>query len=243
MAPLSRVAVVIGVGPGIGAASAKKFASKGYSVALLSRSLDKLKPVESEINQSGGKALSLPTDIGKPADVVTAFDKIKEQLGHPEVLIYNAGPGGVTFPPPSALDVKPDDFQAAFSSGVVGALAAAQQVLPAFIENQKGTIIFTGATAALRGGAKFSLLSAPKFALRSLAQSLAREFQPQKVHIAHVNIDGVVDLPRTREKWTGKKDEDFLKPSAIADTYWALHEQDSSAWTHELDLRPANEKW
>ncbi|DBA95579.1 hypothetical protein WJX82_008709 [Trebouxia sp. C0006] len=243
MAPLSKVAVVIGVGPGIGAASAKKFASKGYAVALLSRSIDKLTPVESEISKAGGKALSLPTDVGKPAEVIAAFDKIKEQLGHPEVLIYNAGPGGVTFPPPSALDLKPEVFEGAFSSGVVGALTASQQVLPGFIENQHGTIVFTGATAALRGGAKFSLLSAPKFALRSLAQSLAREFQPQKIHVVHVNIDGVVDLPRTRASRQDKPDDFFLKPAAIADTYWALHEQDPSAWTHELDVRPAGEKW
>lgn len=243
MAPLSKVAVVIGVGPGIGAASAKKFASKGYSVALLSRSVDKLDPVEHEIRKAGGNALSLPTDAGKPTEIVAAFDTIKQQLGHPEVLIYNAGPGGTSWPPPSALDLKPDDFQAAFASGVVGALTASQQVLPAFIENQKGTIIFTGATAALRGGAKFAMLSAPKFALRSLAQSLAREFQPQKIHIAHVNIDGMVELPRSKAKMPDASDGFFLKPAAIADTYWALHEQDPSAWTHELDLRPAIEKW
>jgi NAD(P)-dependent dehydrogenase (short-subunit alcohol dehydrogenase family) len=240
---LSKVAVVVGVGPGLGAAAAQRFAKGGYHVALLARNLDKLQPIEQQIKSDGGQATSLACDTGKPAEVASVFGEIKQKLGAPEVLIYNSGPSGMSWPPPSAMDLTPEQFSAAFDSGVVGALACAQQVLPAMIEAGKGTIILTGATAALRGSAKFASLACPKFALRALSQCLAREFQPKRIHVAHVIVDGQIDSPRIRSMMPDREIDTFLNPASIADAYWCLHQQDHTCFTQEMDLRPASEKF
>ncbi|KAK9806207.1 hypothetical protein WJX72_005341 [[Myrmecia] bisecta] len=239
---LAKTAVVVGVGPGLGAAVARRFGKEGYKVAVLSRDLQKLQPVVQQIEQEGGQALAVPCDAGKPEDVQRAFKQINDTLGPAEVLVYNAGPG-FAWPPPGVLDVKPEDLASAFAIGTTGALVAAQQVLPAMLEAKKGTILFTGATASLRGGPKFIRLACPKFALRALAQSIAREVQPQGVHVAHVIVDGQIYLPTSRDRFPDRPTETFLDPDAMADTYWHLHQQHPTSWTHELDLRPSTEKW
>ncbi|KAK9918745.1 hypothetical protein WJX75_006512 [Coccomyxa subellipsoidea] len=239
---LSKTAVVVGVGPGAGAGIAKRFAREGYEVALVSRRQETIDPIERDLRAAGATTLSVPSDAGKAQDVVAAHAKVFEAFGAPEVLVYNAGPG-ITWPPPAALDIDPEVFSRSFDAGVTGALVWSQQVLPAMLQAGKGTIIFTGATASIRGGAKFASLACPKFALRALAQSLAREFQPQGVHVAHAIIDGVIDSPRLRGMMPGRDPSTFLSPDGIADAYWHLHAQDKTAWTHEIDLRAAAEKF
>lgn len=235
------VAAVVGVGPGIGRAAALRFAKGGYSIALLARSAEKLAAVEEEVKkvEGVGDVLSVTADATNAESISAAFDEIFNKLGQVEVLIYNAG----AFKFAGILDISPSDFENAWKANCFGALVSAQKVLPKMIENKKGTILLTGATAALRGGAKFSCLSVGKFGLRSLGQSLAREFGPQGIHVAHIIIDGQVDNEYQQKSQPEKPKESFIKAASIAEQYWYLHQQDSTAWTQELDLRSSLEKW
>jgi NAD(P)-dependent dehydrogenase (short-subunit alcohol dehydrogenase family) len=232
-----KVAAVLGIGPGLGAAVARRFSREGYSVALMARRKESLAPVREEIEGDGGKALTVPTDAADPASVALAFERVRGELGDPEVFVYNAG----AFKMGGILDLLPEEFDACFKTTCAGAFYAAQQVLPAMVEAGRGTVLLTGATAALRGSARFSALAVGKFGLRALAHSMAREFGPQGVHVSHVVIDGQIDTPRVREMSPGREDYTMLSPDAIAETYWQLHSQHTSAWTLELDLRPSVE--
>ena len=232
-----KVAAVLGIGPGLGAAVARRFSREGYSVALMARRKESLAPVREEIEGDGGKALPVPTDAADPASVALAFERVRGELGDPEVFVYNAG----AFKMGGILDLLPEEFDTCFKTNCAGAFYAAQQVLPAMVEAGRGTVLLTGATAALRGSARFSALAVGKFGLRALAQSMAREFGPQGIHVSHVVIDGQIDTPRVREMSPGREDYTMLSPDAIAETYWQLHSQHTSAWTLELDLRPSVE--
>ncbi|CAF1057307.1 unnamed protein product [Rotaria magnacalcarata] len=240
MASKKAVAIVIGVGPGLGASLAKRFAAGGYSVGLIARKESSLQPVQSELEQSGHTAMSVTADAGDAASVKNAIDTIRKKFDNdPEVLLYNASGffyGGI-------LDLKPEVLQAALNTTVVGALAASQEVLPAMIKNGKGTILFTGATASLRGSAKFAGFAISKFGLRALGQSMAREFGPQGIHVAHIIVDGGIRSPNQAESQPDKDIDSFLNSEAIAETYWQLHIQPRSTWTQELDLRPSTEKF
>jgi NAD(P)-dependent dehydrogenase (short-subunit alcohol dehydrogenase family) len=234
-----RVAVVVGVGPGLGAATALRFAREGFAVALMARGQDKLDPVRRQIEQAGGRAAAITADATEPASVSAAFDRVREELGHASVLIYNAG----AFVFKSLVDTSPDEFVDCWKANCYGAFLTTRQVLPAMAEARHGTVIFTGATAALRGGARFANLAVGKFGLRALAQSTAREFAPQGIHVAHAIIDGQIDLETTRAANPDRAAQEFLSPDAIADAYWQLHQQHPSAWTLELDLRPHVERF
>ncbi|CAF2049707.1 unnamed protein product [Rotaria magnacalcarata] len=240
MASKKAVAIVIGVGPGLGASLAKRFAAGGYSVGLIARKESSLQPVQSELEQSGHTAMSVTADAGDAASVKNAIDTIRKKFDNdPEVLLYNASGffyGGI-------LDLKPEVLQAALNTTVVGALAASQEVLPAMIKNGKGTILFTGATASLRGSAQFAGFAISKFGLRALGQSMAREFGPQGIHVAHIIVDGGIRSPNQAESQPDKDIDSFLNSEAIAETYWQLHIQPRSTWTQELDLRPSTEKF
>jgi NAD(P)-dependent dehydrogenase (short-subunit alcohol dehydrogenase family) len=141
------------------------------------------------------------------------------------------------------LELPPEDFDRCWKANCAGAFYGAQSVLPAMLQRGRGTIILTGATASLRGSARFSALAVGKFGLRALAQSMAREFGPQGVHVAHAIIDGQINTPRVREMSADREEHTMLSPNAIAEAYWQLHVQDSTAWTLELDLRPAVERF
>lgn len=236
---MTKVAVVVGVGPGLGGAAARRFAKGGYAVAMMARSHAKLEGLAASIADEGGRAIGVAVDAGEPDSVSRAFAEVRRGLGDPDVLVYNAG----AFEVGGLMELSPAQFERSWRINAFGAFLAAREVAPAMIERGAGTMIFTGATASLRGGARFSALASPKFALRALAQSLARELGPQGVHVAHVIIDGQIDLPRTRAMSPERGDETFLAPDAIAETYWQLHAQHRTAWTHELDLRPAVERW
>ena len=169
----------------------------------------------------------------------TAFEQVKTQLNPPDVLVYNAG----LFQVGGILELTPEQFENAWKVNCFGAFLGAQQVLPAMLERGRGTILFTGATAALKGSARFAGLAVGKFGLRALAQSLAREFGLQGIHVAHIVIDGMINTQRVRSMLPDREDHTLVEPESIAQLYWQLHLQDKSAWTLELDLRPAVEKF
>lgn len=241
-APMSdetNVAVVTGVGPGLGQAVAARFAKEGFAVALQSRNAESLAPVREAIEADGGRALAVSCDASDEASVKEAFATVRAELGDPSVLVYNAG----AFEPGGVLDLAPETLDRCWRVGAFGAFLCAREVLPKMLERGAGTVLTTGATASWRGSARFAALAAPKFALRALTQSMARELGPKGIHVAHVVIDGQIDLPRTRERQPDRPAHTFLSPEAIADTYWHLHAQHPTAWTQELDLRPAVERF
>jgi len=233
------VAVVVGVGPGLGGAVAERFAREGFAVALVARGHDKLEPVRERIVSAGGRALAVTADASDEASVAGLFDTVRADLGDPDVLVYNAG----AFTRGAVADLDPKALDQAWRVGCFGAFLCARQVIPAMVKRKSGTILLTGATASLRGSAGFAALAVQKFGQRALSQSLARELGPSGVHVAHVVIDGMIDLPSTRAWFPDRAAETFLSPTAIAEAYWQLHAQDRTAWTQELDLRPATEKF
>lgn len=233
------VTVILGVGPGLGAALAERFATGGHALALLSRSEKKREVVVNELLASGNTVRSYDCDAGDPDSVSATFVRIRSTLGNPTALIYNAGgyaPGGI-------LKIDPEVFESAWRVSCYGGFLAAREVLPAMLEAGAGTILFTGATAALRGAAGFAGLAVGKFGLRALAQSLAREFGPEGIHVAHVIIDGQISTPSARQRQPLRAPRTFLSPESIAENYWLLHQQPPDAWTLELDLRPDVEKF
>jgi NAD(P)-dependent dehydrogenase (short-subunit alcohol dehydrogenase family) len=205
----------------------------------MARSEESLAGVREEIEGKGGTALPITADATDPASVEEAFGRVRQELGGPEVFVYNAG----AFQMGGILEVVPERFDECFKANCAGAFYAARQVLPAMVEAGRGTILLTGATASLRGSARFSALAVGKFGLRALAQSMAREFGPQGIHVAHVVIDGQINTPSVRERSPDREEHTMLSPDAIAETYWRLHTQDRTAWTLELDLRPSVESF
>ncbi len=232
------VAAVIGVGPGLGAALARRFASE-YAVAMVARGEDKLTALADEIARSGGRAIAVGADVSTPDDIARAFETIRRQLGDVDALLYNAAmrPFG------RLMETKPSTFENTWRVSTFGAFLCAQEVVPAMLQRGRGVILFTGATAGVKPFPTSAAFGPAKFALRGLAQVLARDLGPQGIHVAYINIDGAIDTPFIRQRFSNIKDEDMLKPSAIADTYWHLARQDRSAWTQELDVRPFKEKW
>ena len=233
-----KVATVIGVGPGLGAALARRFAT-GYAVALVARSEDKLAGLAGEIENAGGVSLAVPAEVSKEAEIVGAFERIRRELGDTNVLLYNAAmrPFG------TLMETKPSTFENTWRVGTFGAFLAAQQVVPAMLEKQRGVILFTGATAGIKPFATSAAFGPAKFAMRGLAHVMARDLGPKGIHVAWINIDGAIDTPFIRQRFPQIKDEDMLRPSAIADTYWHLANQDPSAWTLDIDVRPFKEKF
>jgi NAD(P)-dependent dehydrogenase (short-subunit alcohol dehydrogenase family) len=232
------VAAVVGVGPGLGAALARRFA-QGYAVAIIARKAEYLKSLAAELRATGAQILEVPADIGDRAQVEAAFTLIREQLGPPEVLLYNAGSG--TFG--TITDITPEQYEDIWRVNAYGAFLSAKAVVPDLIARGRGVILFTGATAGTKAGPESVAFGPAKFALRGLTQSLARDLGPKGIHVAWINVDGVIDTPARRERFAQLKEEDLLKPGAIAETYWHLAHQDRSAWTTELEVRPFKEKF
>jgi NAD(P)-dependent dehydrogenase (short-subunit alcohol dehydrogenase family) len=240
----------VGASAGLGAAIARRCAQEGLTVALTGRSAERVQAIATEIRDAGGRAHALPGDVGSEADARRLAAELAT-LGPLRAAVFNAGNsvrGG-------GLDLTAAEFEQTWRGSTLAGFLFAQQALRALLANGRdpqsaqglGSVIFTGATASLRGGAKFAAFASAKAALRSLAQSLAREFGPQGVHVAHVVIDGGIDGDRLRANAPQRVAEagvdGLLDPAAIADTYWQLHLQHRSAWTHELDLRPFKEKF
>ena len=229
------VCVVVGVGPGNGAAFARRFASEGYRVALLARTADVTRALAAELQD----ALSWPCDVTDASSIATAFRTIRERLGEVDVLIYNAGVGVF-----SDFDqTTPESFETSWRSNAFGAFLAAKEVVPAMKERRIGHVIFIGATASRRGGARTAAFAPAKAAERVLAESLAKSLWPAGIHVAHVIIDAVVDTSSTRAMFPGKRDEFFLQPADLAEDVYRLVQQQPSSWTFELEVRPSGEAW
>jgi NAD(P)-dependent dehydrogenase (short-subunit alcohol dehydrogenase family) len=235
---MNKTIAIIGVGPGLGGAIAKRFAREGFSAGLMSRSMESMTPVEQDIVASGGSALSVPTDATDAKSIISAIERIRDELGPIEAFVYNAG----QFHMGSILDTSPEIFNTVWQTNCLGAVIGAQCVLPDMVKKGSGTIILTGATASLRGSAKFSAFAISKFGLRAFGHSMAAEFGPEGVHVSHVVLDGQINTPSIRKIFPTRGAESFIDPDAVAETYWNLHAQDRTAWTLDLDLRPALEK-
>ncbi|KAM0876958.1 hypothetical protein ACQ4PT_035841 [Festuca glaucescens] len=259
------IAAVVGVGPRLGSAVARKFASEGYTVAILSRDLDKLSQLAEELAQEAkAQVFALRVDCADARSVREAFEGVLS-LGPVEVLVYNAceppgdhGDGEAVARPVPFLSISPDAFHRSIAVSAAGAFHCAKQVIPGMVERGRGTIIFTGSSASVNGFAGYADLSCGKFALRGLSQSLAKEFRPAGVHIAHMIIDGAIGDRRlakthhiiheflfsgyTSQRGKGGADAADAAgagadPDAVAQSYWHVHSQDKSAWTQEMDVR------
>lgn len=232
---MKRVCVVVGVGPGNGAAFARRFASEGYAVALLARGTG----LTGEIASSLPDARAYACDVADAASVAGAFDAIRRELGEVEVLVYNAGSGVWG----AIEDATAADFEAAWRVNALGGFLAAKQVIPAMKRAGRGSIVFVGATASRKGGARSASFSSAKAAQRSLAESMARALWPAGIHVALIVVDGVVDLPRTRERLKDKPDSFFIRPDDVAEIGFQLTRQSRSAWSFEVEARPFGESW
>ena len=236
---MAETAVIAGVGPGLGESLARKFAGEGCAVGLFARSADYVESLADEIEADGGEALGVPTDLAEPSQVRAGFEAVREALGPVDVLVNHASAGswkGLT-----GLSVE--EFERPFRVNGVGAFVCSQEAVSDMLERDGGTVIFTGATSAVRGRGGALAFSAAKFAARGMAESMARELGPEGIHVAHVVVDGQILGPDTPERYPGREEETFLDPDAMAETYWHLVEQDRSAWTLELDLRPHVEEF
>jgi NAD(P)-dependent dehydrogenase (short-subunit alcohol dehydrogenase family) len=231
------VAVVVGVGPGLGAALAHRFAAD-HAVAIVARRADFLRQVGDQIRANRGQVLEVPADVSEASQIAAAFAMVEARLGPPEVLLYNAGSGTWG----GAMEISPEQFEATWRTNAMGAFLCVKQVIEGMVKRGHGTMIFTGATAGMKAGPRSAAFGPAKFALRGLAQSLARDLGPRGIHCAWVNIDGVIDIPG-RQRPVPLDADHMLRPAAIAETYWHLARQDRSAWTMELEVRPFTEKF
>lgn len=237
------VALVIGAGDATGGAIARRFARDGYTACVTRREVEHLEALVAQIKQDGGEAHGFGSDARDEAQVIELFDTIERDIGPIEVAVYNIG-ANVRFPiTETTVRVYTKVWEMCALGGFLMGREAARRMLP----RARGTILFTGATASLRGAAGFSAFAGGKHALRALAQSMARELGPQGIHVAHVVIDGAIDTAFIRDNFPqayALKDQGgILSPDHIADMYAMLHSQPRDAWTHELDLRPWMEKW
>ncbi|HWU62063.1 MAG TPA: SDR family oxidoreductase [Ensifer sp.] len=238
-----KAALIIGAGDATGAAIARRFAREGYAACVTRRSADKLSELVEAIRAEGGEAHGFASDARKEDDVVALVERIEREIGQIEVMVFNIGANV----PSSILDETARKYFKIWEMACFSAFLNGREVARRMVTRQRGTIIFTGATASLRGAANFAAFAGAKHALRALAQSMARELQPKNIHVAHVVIDGAIDTDFIRESFPERyalKDEDgILNPDHIAENYWHLHNQPRDAWTHELDLRPWTERW
>jgi NAD(P)-dependent dehydrogenase (short-subunit alcohol dehydrogenase family) len=238
-----KVALVIGAGDATGSAIARRFAREGYVACLTRRNADKLQPLVDEIRSEGGEAHGFAADARKEDEVVKLVDHIESQLGPIDVFVFNIGANV----PCSILEETARKYFKVWEMACFAGFLTGQAVAKRMAKRRRGTILFTGATAALRGSANFAAFATAKHGLRALAQSMARELGPINIHVAHVVIDGAIDTAFIRDNFPAKyaeKDQDgILAPEHIADAYWYLHTQPHDAWTFELDLRPWIERW
>ncbi len=237
------VCLVIGAGDATGGAIAKRFAREGFVAAVARRNADKLAPLVAEIEAEGGRAVACGTDARKEEEMIALIDRLEREVGPIEVAVFNVG-ANVRFP---ILEMTTRVYTKVWEMAALGGFHTGREAARVMVPRGKGTIIFTGATASVRGGAGFAAFAGAKFALRALAQSMARELAPKGIHVAHVVIDGAIDTEFIRtnfpDRYAQKKDAGILDPNSIAEQYWQIHRQSRDAWTHEMDLRPAVETW
>ncbi len=238
-----KAILVIGAGDATGGAIAKRFAREGYIACVTRRSADKLEPLVQEIRAAGGEAHGFGSDARKEDEMVSLIEHIESQIAPIEVAVFNIGANvrfGIT---ETTARVYFKVWEMACFAGFLMGRETAKRMLP----RGRGTILFTGATASLRGRDGFAAFAGAKHGLRALAQSMARELWPQGIHVAHPIIDGAIDTDFIRsnfpERYALKEQDGIVSPEAISDAYWAIHQQPRNAWTHETELRPWLESW
>lgn len=233
-----KAAIIIGAGDATGGAIARRFAREGYTACVTRRDAEKLVPLVEQIEAEGGEARGFGSDARKEDQVTALFETVECEVGPVEVFVFNIG-ANVNF---SILEMTERVYRKVWEMGAYAGFLTGREAARVMVPRGSGTIIFTGATASLRGGAGFSAFAGAKFALRALAQSMARELGPKGIHVAHPVIDGAIDTAFIRDRFPQryelKEKGGILDPEHIADMYWHIHTQPRDAWTHELDLRP-----
>ena len=233
--PKKPVCVVVGVGPGNGAALGRRFVAAGHAVALLARKASFIDGLASSL--PGARAFAC--DVADPASVERAFAAVRAEIGEVDVLVYNAGSGVWG----SVEDITAADFEASWRTNALGALLVAKQVIPGMKKAGHGSFVFIGATASRRGNVKTAAFAPAKAAQRSLAESMARHLWPSGIHVALIIVDGAVDLEASRRRMPDKPDSFFIRPDDVAETAWWLTQQKRSAWSFEVEARPFGEAW
>jgi NAD(P)-dependent dehydrogenase (short-subunit alcohol dehydrogenase family) len=238
-----KVVLVVGAGDATGGAIAKSFASEGFIACVTRRSAEKLQPLVDAIKAEGGEAHGFACDARKEEDVIALIEDIETRLGPIEAFVFNIGANV----PCSILEETARKYFKIWEMACFSGFLNAREVAKRMVTRQRGTILFTGATAGLRGASGFAAFAGAKHGIRALAQSMARELGPMNIHVAHVVVDGAIDTDFIRnsfpEKYATKDQDGILNPEHIAENYWYLHSQPRDAWTFELDLRPWNERW
>jgi len=239
----NKVCLVVGAGDALGGAIARRFAREGFTACVVRRTADKLQPLIDAIAKAGGKAFAYPCDARREEEVVALFEKIEREHGPIEVCVFKIG-GNIRF---SILEYTAKKYFKVWEMGCFAGFLTGREAARRMVPRGRGTILFTGATASLRGGNGFAGFSGAKAGLRMLAQSMARELQPKNIHVAHVVIDGPIDTEFVRGNFPdmvkSRPADGLLAPEDIAENYWNLHMQKRSAWTHEFDVRPWVEPW
>lgn len=232
---MPRTAIIAGAGPGLGASLADRFATEGLAVGLLARSDDYLETLADQLRTDYGVTVAtVPTDLADVDQIDYAFEALRNDVGPVDVLVNHASGGAWK----GVRELAPTEFDHAMRVGPLGGLRCSQHAVEDMLAGDGGTILFTGATSAVRGRGGAAAFSAAKFAVRGLAESMARELGPEGIHVAHVVIDGQIRTPGVEDRYPDRDEETFLDPDAIAETYWHLVEQDASAWSLEVDVRP-----
>ncbi|MEC4560408.1 SDR family oxidoreductase [Pseudomonas inefficax] len=243
MAEQQKVVLVIGAGDATGGEIAKRFAREGYIACVTRRQADKLQPLLDEIRAAGGQAHGFGSDARKEDEVAALVETIERDIGPIDAFVFNIGANV----PCSILEETSRKYFKIWEMACFAGFLTAQAVARRMVQRERGTILFTGATAGTRGAAGFAAFAGAKHALRALAQSMARELGPRNIHVAHVVVDGAIDTAFIRdtfpERYALKGQDGILDPAHIADSYWFLHAQPRDAWTFELDLRPWMERW
>ena len=242
----SGVALLVGAGDAIGAAVARRFAAGGYRVCIVRRDAEKSRSVVREITGSGGVARAIGTDVRSEQAVQALFAEVEAELGPVEICLFNAG-ANVKVP---LIDTDARLFFKAWELACYAGFLTGREAARYMVPRGRGKILFTGATASLRGGAGFAAFAAAKFGLRALAQSIARELALKNIHVAHLIIDGAIDSAAIHRRLSAadgtmpeRPPDSLIRTSSVAEAYWALHNQSRDGWTHELDIRPYVERW
>lgn len=237
------VALVVGAGDALGGAIARRFAKGGYTACVVRRSTERLKPLVDRIVADGGRAVAYGVDAREEEQTTALFEEIERSVGPIEVAVFNIG-GNVRF---GLLETTARKYLKVWEMACFAGFLTGREAARVMLRRQRGTIIFTGATASTRGASGFAAFAGGKHGLRALAQSMARELGPQNIHVAHVLIDGAIDTEFVREhfpeRYALQEIDGILNPDHIAENYWFLHSQPRTAWTFEMDLRPYMEPW
>lgn len=243
MSKTNPVVLVIGAGVATGGAIAKRFAREGFTACVARRKLDKLEILVSEIEAEGGAAKAFSVDSTQESEVVDLVAEIERDVGPIEVAVYNAAIGASH----SIAEFPSADYEKVWRVNCFGAFVMGREVSKRMLERERGTILFTGATSALRGKAGLAAFAGSKHALRALSESMARELFPKNIHVAHIIVDGPIDTPLIRKMmpqvFEERPSDGVLLPDDIAETFFAVHAQKRSAWTHEMQIRPWVEPW